>query len=204
MDKIINSNSSLNIKYKGIITVSLERNNKCVSKKIFHNAGTEYLFNFIVQCIAGNYENAEALRPIYLNIYSKDAASQQIPQVDIDVDFTEKKNLTTIVASTAVGISQIAGGYSALFKFRVPVAQLNTARTSESLWYSNLNLLALFSKQYYTMNKPSAYAFATDNTDEEPKVISLIPKELWGPSGVRTEINDYVLNIQWEMQFTNN
>lgn len=206
--KEINKKSKISVGYRGKVTISLEKNNSEVSKKVLYNSGTYYLFKFICECLAGNYNNAEPLRPIYLNIYSK---SDIESDVDINNDFQSnyRKNLTTIVASAGPKIQKITDlsseiiGYSCLIKFRIPVVQINTSKTAASDINQNLNLIALYSKTNYTASPdyvPSAYLLLRDSDDN---VASLIPDKLWDTDGVKDDINDYVLNIQWEMQFIN-
>ena len=49
------SSTTGGIRYTGNITVSIQRGNKIISTKQYHNNGTALLFKFIANCLAGNY-----------------------------------------------------------------------------------------------------------------------------------------------------
>lgn len=190
--KEIKNKSKSSFNYTGKVTVTLEKKNKDISKKVLFNTGTANLFKFIAICLAGNYNSASSLRPIYLNIYSKTAPYTP--------NFSDKKNLTKIIANTAADISELIEdgeivGYSTTMKFRFPLVQLNTAELNE--WPDNFNLLSLFASGSED-EEPSAYLFVKDDNNQPS---SIIPEAYRQEITSSADLDDYILNVQWEMQF---
>lgn len=60
--KKTNSNSDIslhtsgeqNISYQGTVSVKIQRGNKVISSKTYHNSGMPNLFKFLANCLAGN------------------------------------------------------------------------------------------------------------------------------------------------------
>lgn len=67
---IINSNNNDYISYEGKIKVSLVKNKKVYSEKIFYNNGRWPIFKNLTYSLAGNYTDADQWRPLILDIYS--------------------------------------------------------------------------------------------------------------------------------------
>ena len=79
-----NNKSSDIINYQGSIKVSVVRGDKVVRKKTFKNEGRWPLFRHLVECLRGNYEEAEGNRPIVLGLFSipyNDSSSGNIPTI---------------------------------------------------------------------------------------------------------------------------
>jgi len=67
---IINSANNDYISYEGKIKVSLVKNKKVYSEKIFYNNGRWPIFKNLTYSLAGNYTEADQWRPLVLDIYS--------------------------------------------------------------------------------------------------------------------------------------
>lgn len=57
------------IKYTGKVKIKKVKNGKVVSEIEQHNKGTNYLFEFILYCLAGNFK--EQLRPFWIVVANK-------------------------------------------------------------------------------------------------------------------------------------
>jgi len=186
------------IHYTGKVTVELKKKNKTVNSKVLYNKGTPRLFEFLALGIAGDYATSNSLRPLYLNIYSTTKTTED--SIDENSDFDNKVNLTKLSANTLVNVkpvldeNQITIGYSATLKFLIPLISVSIDPHLDH--DKQLNLVGLFNSSEVSEGLPSAYVLVQDNDG----VCSIIPDELFA-DGV--DLNDYILSLNWEMQFTN-
>lgn len=73
------SNKAINnLDYTGIVTLSQYKNQKKIPIATFHNAGSNTLFNFLSECLVGNYEAAEFLRPTKIMLLKIDTEENKI------------------------------------------------------------------------------------------------------------------------------
>ena len=56
------------ISYAGKIKVSVERGNKTISTREYHNTGMPNLFKFLCNALAGNY--LDNLRPVQIKLFN--------------------------------------------------------------------------------------------------------------------------------------
>ena len=185
------------IHYTGKVTVELKKKNKTVNSKVLYNKGTPRLFEFLALGIAGDYATSNSLRPLYLNIYSTTETNEDLIE---DSDFANKVNLTKLSANTLVNVKPVLDendftiGYSATLKFLIPLISVSIDPDAEH--NTQLNLVGLFNSSEVSEGLPSAYVLVKDSDG----VCSIIPDELFA-DGV--DLNDYILSLNWEMQFTN-
>jgi len=110
MNTEINELKTLNnqsVNYKGIVKVSIVNGqNKTISTNTYYNNGTNNLFNFIANCIAGNYINHEKYRPCKIALYkaaATDIKSENRVSNFIFQDGAAKvKNISTGLTSGAI------------------------------------------------------------------------------------------------------
>lgn len=100
----VEQNSS--IKYQGTVTVQKVRKGKVVKTEVMHNAGGSELFNFILQCLAGNYY--ADLRPVYVIAAKNDKLLGTLPV---------KISYTTVYPKTNNNLNYIE------YKFFLPFMQ---------------------------------------------------------------------------------
>lgn len=128
------------ITYEGKVRVELYHGTKLYKTIESHNAGTAELFNFLANCLAGLY--ADAQRPYYLRAYSA-----VIENGEISGDKTEITT-TAIPARKVTPQSRNANEAQTVFEFLIPAATLATG---------NANVLELYNSEYKNnRDKPSA------------------------------------------------
>ena len=54
LDKDLHAFGEQNISYQGRVSVKIQRGNKIISSKTYHNSGMPSLFKFLANCLAGN------------------------------------------------------------------------------------------------------------------------------------------------------
>jgi hypothetical protein len=60
-----------NLKYAGIVTLSQRIGNKKIPISQIHNNGNLPLFNFLTECLAGNFETAKTIRPTKIMVLKR-------------------------------------------------------------------------------------------------------------------------------------
>lgn len=60
-------NGTQSISYQGNIKLSINRGNKTIMTKEYHNAGMPNLFKFLANCLAGNI--SESMRPVKIKLF---------------------------------------------------------------------------------------------------------------------------------------
>ena len=60
-------NGTQSISYQGNIKLSINRGNKTIMTKNYHNAGMPNLFKFLANCLAGNI--SEFMRPVKIKLF---------------------------------------------------------------------------------------------------------------------------------------
>lgn len=186
--------------YRGNVTITVKKKDKVVNSKKLCNEGTYELFKFIATCLCGDYRSANPSKPTYVNIYSYTGTADTFT-ADYFKSHPTKQNLVKIIPNTAAKVNQILDqndasiilGYSATYKFSIPLIHLNI---DPSLQNNQIcNVLGFFNDNNNTM--PAAFIL---NTDDDNNLVSIIPDDLLNPG---VDLNDYVMNIQWVMQFVN-
>ncbi len=174
-----------NVSYSGKVHAKIvDKKGKVISDKITHNAGTNQLFKFLVYCLAGKYQSAEANRPKYIKLLTyNNGTLDKDTEFNIN-DFTEASNL--ILMNTSVTPIEKEGIWQTTLHFTVPFAFLKTKTQIDAvLLYSET---AKNTKENY-----SAVAYFLDENDKATKPISC-----------SDEFNNYNLIIEWELSITNN
>ena len=71
--EIVKKQDTISIGYSGKVTVTVVDDRKVVSRKVGHNAGGQPLFQFLAQCLCGNYENTKPLQPLKIKLFYNNA-----------------------------------------------------------------------------------------------------------------------------------
>ena len=128
MNTEINELKTLNnqsVNYKGIVKVSIVNGqNKTISTNTYHNNGTNNLFNFIANCIAGNYINHEKYRPCKIALYRAAESGSNIK--------SEYRMSNFIFQDGAAKVKNISTGLTSgcevIYHFRIPFVQLTSSK----------------------------------------------------------------------------
>ena len=140
--------SKSDITYEGKVKVQLYHGKKVYKTIKEKNKGVWPLFNFFINCLMGNYYDAQ--RPMYLRVYNVNAEAYIAGE---EGNISERDEVTT----TAIPVRKVtakpaADGdaqASAIFEFLIPAATLTDNGSG--------NLLVLFSTENRNMvSKPSA------------------------------------------------
>jgi hypothetical protein len=200
--KSTTSNVAVNntVSYQGSVKVSLMKNKKIISSKIYKNTGKLPLFRFMVDCLAGDYDVANNNLPKFVQLFSLGKAGEAIPTT---IEFTtptiprtpqkiiyQSHPLKTYTPEIKDNTGAITTSENATitFKFMVPYSQLTNDDNND------INCFALYSQTNYSSNtNPSAYIVLTDSTDKTKLGTITVEKN-----------NHFVIYIEWTMTISNN
>ncbi len=130
----MNSNMIDAIGYKGTVNVTIVDRDKVINKFTCHNNGTNNLFNFLSNCIAGNYINHELYRPCKIALYSQGEGSTDIISTNTrTTEFIYQDSVARVVPKEGTN-----AGYDVIFHFRIPFVKIFSNRkiTHAALWPS--------------------------------------------------------------------
>jgi len=177
MNTEINELKTLNnqsVNYKGIVKVSIVNGqNKTISTNTYYNNGTNNLFNFIANCIAGNYINHEKYRPCKIALYK--AAATDIKSENRVSNFIFQDGAAK-VKNISTGLTS---GCEVIYHFRIPFVQLTSSANvvSAALW-------------------PSIFS---ENNNEYSAAVNFNP-EIVIPPKVST---NWTIIVDWTLQISN-
>lgn len=129
MEQNISINSISGIKYRGYVTVDIIKNGKIIKRLEKHNTATPILFNFIYDCLAGNYY--KDARPSYVIPLVEDIESE-------NPSYKLYNNIYTPITSIKVDKEESIISYKSLIGYNV------LSDTSKSIaglaFYSRANI----------------------------------------------------------------
>ena len=194
---VVKKQDTVSVGYSGKVIVTVVDDRKVVSRKIGHNAGGQPLFQFLAQCLCGNYENTKPLQPLkiklfYNNAKDKTAAITNIQNwVKSEGDFTSVASASNFIFVNAPGATEeIAdekgnkNGCKAILHFRVPFSFVTR---------TEINQICLYAQNANDDKKYSAYYLFTDSKN----------KEKLAPIKVNNQQASYNLIIEWELSISN-
>lgn len=197
------ANCTSGLHYEGKVTIEVINNrNKVVSHREIKNTGRWPLFYFLTQCLAGNYEDFNSNRPVYLRLFTIGAVGAALPtNKDIEANnylndnklssansfYPNDASVTKIVKDVETGESS-----TVTFSYMCPYTQLDTSKP--------INLIALYSAANKNdLSNSSAYIVVEGTTtDNKPngKLGTLIPTDT-------SNKNNYTLSIKWQLTIKN-
>ena len=197
----VKKQDTISVGYSGKVKVTVVDDRKVVSRNVGHNAGGQPLFQFLAQCLCGNYENTKPLQPLKIKLfYNKaetvaDAITSIQNWVKSEGDFTSVVSASNFIFVNAPGATEeIAdeegnkNGYKAILHFRVPFSFVT---------HTEINQICLYAQNESDDKKYSAYyLFTTDKVD------SAGTKKL-APIKVNNQQTSYNLIIEWELSISN-
>ena len=141
-------NSPTTIYYKGSVNIALRRNGRTIKTYDTHNNGKPQLFNFILNCLAGNYY--KHLRPYYV-----------IPFYIVQVENEIQERYTTDVLSPIFNASLI-DNETLSYKILLPNSLFTQQKQLGGLMF------------YASVNAPTSVQVDGIVTDEEKNNSSMI------------------------------
>lgn len=198
--EIIKKQDTISVGYSGKVTVTVVDDRKVVSRKVGHNAGGQPLFQFLAQCLCGNYENTKPLQPLKIRLFYNKASDTTVATENIknwvayESDDSIEDASNFIFANAPGTIDEIElidkqdrvtkNGYKAILHFRVPFSFVT---------YNKINQICLYAQNAINPKNYSAYYLFTDSTNTK----NLVPIE------VNNQQTSYNLIIEWELSIAN-
>ena len=158
-DEQTHVSSNAAIQYSAAVTISVQRNNKIVSTKTFHNNGHYPLFLFLAKCLTGRYNEVSNWTPRFIQLFHGGNKGDDFERVNLPVVFTtamarSPKRVYGSSPSTAWNYSydDNVDYATASFEFIIPFSYINTI--------DDVNVIALYCNNFSTdvdIDKPSCY-----------------------------------------------
>ena len=200
--EIVKKQDTISVGYSGKVTVTVVDDRKVVSRKVGHNAGGQPLFQFLAQCLCGNYENTKPLQPLKIKLFynnatnENDAISNIQYWVKSEGDFTSVVSASNFIFVNAPGATEeikitdkqgnlvAKNGYKAILHFRVPFSFVT---------HNEINQICLYAQNESDPKRYSAYYLFTNSTDAEKLA----------PIKVNNQQASYNLIIEWDLSIAN-
>lgn len=194
--EIVKKQDTISVGYSGKVKVTVVDDRKVVSRKVGHNAGGQPLFQFLAQCLCGNYENAKTSQPLKIRLFYNEAKTKTAATRNIETWVGSASNTSIEEASNFIFVNAPSvpeeiedekgnkNGYKAILHFRVPFSFVTR---------NKINQICLYAQNEIDSKKYSAYYLFTDSTDAE----KLAPIE------VNNQQASYSLIIEWELSIAN-
>ena len=199
--EIVKKQDTISVGYSGKVTVTVVDDRKVVSRKVGHNAGGQPLFQFLAQCLCGNYENTKPLQPLKIKLFYNKATDTTAATANINNWVGSDSNTSIEEASNFIFVNApgtpeeikitdkqgnlvAKNGYKAILHFRVPFAFVTK---------NEVNQICLYAQNENDDKKYSAYYLFKDSKDE---------KKL-APIKVNNQQASYNLIIEWELSISN-
>lgn len=199
--EIVKKQDTISIGYSGKVTVTVVDDRKVVSRKVGHNAGGQPLFQFLAQCLCGNYENTKPLQPLKIRLFYNKATDTTAATTNINnwvgsdsnTSIEEASNFIFVNAPSATEEIKITdkqgnlvakNGYKAILHFRVPFSFVTR---------DEINQICLYAQDESDPKRYSAYYLFTDSTNVEKLA----------PIKVNNQQASYNLIIEWELSISN-
>ena len=194
--EIVKKQDTISVGYSGKVTVTVVDDRKVVSRKVGHNAGGQPLFQFLAQCLCGNYENTKPLQPLKIRLFYNKATDTTAATTNINnwvgsdsnTSIEEASNFIFVNAPSATEeIEDEEGnknGYKAILHFRVPFSFVT---------HNEINQICLYAQNESDPKRYSAYYLFTDSADVEKLA----------PIKVNNQQTSYNLIIEWELNISN-
>ena len=194
--EIVKKQDTISVGYSGKVTVTVVDDRKVVSRKVGHNAGGQPLFQFLAQCLCGNYENTKPLQPLKIRLFYNKATDTTAATTNINNWVSSDSNTSIEEASNFIFVNGPSAteeiedkkgnknGYKAIMHFRVPFSFVTR---------TEINQICLYAQNENDPKIYSAYYLFTDSKN----------KEKLAPIKVNNQQASYNLIIEWELSISN-
>lgn len=211
-----NSNSTNKdcLGYSGTIYVKVLKGKQVCSSRVFKNKGRWPLFRFFSLCLKGEYAQAGAYQPRYINLFYVN--NEDIPNISDEsglnlTSYLTNSNRLTVTDypyNSSPAISEAPqeeddnplpiGSSSIRYKFLIPFTQLNFDAENKSI-----NALALYCNEFFDhFSQPSAFFFVRKDSDPLNPNYNKFGNLLEGFNDF-SNLNEYNLSIEWELVISN-
>lgn len=195
----VKKQDTISVGYSGKVKVTVVDDRKVVSRKVGHNAGGQPLFQFLAQCLCGNYENTKASQPLKIKLFYNKTETETVDEATKNIqdwvksegDFTNITSASNFIFVNAPSVPEEIedeegnkNGYKAILHFRVPFSFVT---------HDEINQICLYAQNENDDKKYSAYYLFKDSEDEK----KLAPIE------VNNQQASYSLIIEWELSIAN-
>lgn len=183
------------IKYQGKLDVQIQRGSKTISKKTYHNTGTNTLFKFLCDCIVGNYDKSS--RPIQIKLYNANlqdevATNERTWQWTSDLISTPYAITYSNAGVTLNYESEDPNDYVAIFEFKVPFSFITNNVYKVALFPTTIVTESKGSGITEDINKCAYFGFVDELTNE------------WAPIYKQNNSTlNYSLTLTWTMKLSN-
>ena len=199
--EVVKKQDTISVGYSGKVTVTVVDDRKVISRKVGHNAGGQPLFQFLAQCLCGNYENTKPLQPLKIKLFYNKATDTTAATTNIsnwvgsdsNTSIEEASNFIFVNAPSATEEIKITdkqgnlvakNGYKAILHFRVPFSFVTR---------NEINQICLYAQDESDPKRYSAYYLFKDSKN----------KEKLAPIKVNNQQASYNLIIEWELSIAN-
>ena len=197
--EIVKKQDTISVGYSGKVIVTVVDDRKVVSRKVGHNAGGQPLFQFIAQCLCGNYENTKPLQPLKIKLFYNKTETETVAEATKNIqnwvksegDFTNITSASNFIFVNVAGATEEIkdeegnkNGYKAILHFRVPFSFVTNKK---------VNQICLYAQNESDPKNYSAYYLFTNSND----ATELAPIE------VNNQQTSYNLIIEWELSIAN-
>ena len=193
--EVVKKQDTISVGYSGKVTVTVVDDRKVVSRKVGHNAGGQPLFQFLAQCLCGNYENTKPLQPLKIKLFYNKATDTTAATTNINNWVGSDSNTSIEEASNFIFVNAPSvtkeiedekgnkNGYKAILHFRVPFSFVTR---------TEINQICLYAQDESDPKRYSAYYLFKDSKDEK-----------LAPIKVNNQQASYNLIIEWELSIAN-
>lgn len=190
---IAQTNVGLNqsISYFGKVTVRIQKGDKIISTKTSHNEGKAELFEFLIDCLNGNYQKDN--RPTRVRVFRKIGGES--------VDTPNFSKDTVLCPGVYLdGLSTIDRSQTTkrtiTYHFRIPFTILSLGQPGETAEFCKLALYSNENSNNSNIDKPSAI-FLFTTKDAAGNLI-------WDPITIDNKVNsNYSIIIDWSLTLGN-
>ena len=175
------------ISYTGTVRVSVQKDNKIISTRVYHNKGTKYLYEFLCYCLSGSYDRVKNKKPFKIKLYNL-AGTEYHTDLEPNVDGSAE-------ATTFVSIDQKGEvlptekdddnqpiNYKTVLHFLIPYAFIAQ---------DEIHQICLYGANATRNDEYAAYYFLTNEAGDD-----------WEPIRItNTTSSAYNLIIEWELSF---
>lgn len=176
--------------YNGSVKISIKAGKRTLASRTIHNNGTQNLFRFLSNCLAGDLRSDMLPRRIRLYTIVKDTSGNPSEKAADESDW-EWSNATAIspyvyMASSAVTYTEQTTKAQTTYVFRVPYSQITG---------NEIYKLALYADT--TSNpKSDRYAYIVLREKEDEKWV-------WAPIKFDKNTRKYAIEIEWTLEISN-
>jgi len=184
----VSTASGLTVGYQGKIDITIKKGNRTISRKTYHNAGHTDLFNFLYDCLVGEYQKLN--RPCKIKLYK---IKDETEKGDDPNSWCWNSDLavTPYAISTSHAAVNLIDGTkkAAVFEFKIPFSFITDAIYKAALFPNTVLTEGIGADQR------DSNLYATFGFTKEDKT--------WNEIDRQSAVGNYSLQLTWTMTFQN-